>query len=139
MNGPNTAIANWKTQYYLNVTSIYEAMSGTGWYDSGTSANAIVTPLTVAGTTGTQYVFTGWSLGALSSISTLNAIVMTGPVTVTANWQTQYYLTVNSTYGIPGGSGWYNSGTNASATVSPLTVPGAKGTQYIFTGWSGNT
>jgi uncharacterized repeat protein (TIGR02543 family) len=135
---PSIVNGAYETQYYLNVTSVYGTVSGTGWYDSGASANAIVTPITVAGPVGTQYVFTGWSPSTLGSSSTSNTINMTGPMTASAIWQTQYYLTVSSTYGTPDGAGWYNSSANAYVSVSPTTVPGATGIQYVFTGWSGN-
>ena len=52
---------------------------------------------------GTQYVFTGWSGDASGSSSPSNPIIMNGPKTATANWKTQYYLTVSSAYGTVGG------------------------------------
>jgi hypothetical protein len=138
MSGPSTATANWKTQYYLTVSSVYGSTGGQGWYDSGTTAYATVTPLTVAGPSGTQYVFTQWSGDAGGNTSPSNAITMNGPKTATAGWKTQYYLTVSSAYGAVGGQGWYDSGTTAYATVSPLTVSGGSGVQYVFTSWSGD-
>jgi uncharacterized repeat protein (TIGR02543 family) len=136
INAPSTITWTWQTQYYLNVSSANGTAGGAGWYASGTSAYATVTPLTVAGATGTQYVFTGWSGAASGSTSPSNPITMNGPMTATANWQTQYSLTVSSAYGTAGGSGWYNSSASAYATT-PLVVAGATGTQYVFTGWSG--
>ena len=138
MNGAITETASWEHQYYLTVSSPHGTSGGAGWYDSGSSAFAAVTPLTVAGATGTQYVFTGWSGGASGSTSPSNAIVMDGPKTATANWKTQYYLTVSSPHGTSGGAGWYDSGSSAFAAVSPSTVAGASGTQFVFTGWGGN-
>ena len=116
-------------------------LSGAGWYNSGTSAYCYGYPINGGWSsvpTGTQYVFTGWSGDASGTTSSSNAIIMNGPETAIANWQTQYYLTVSSAYGTAGGAGWYNSGTSATATVTPLTVAGATGTQYVFTGWSGD-
>jgi len=138
MNGPKTAAANWKTQYYLTVSSAYGSTGGQGWYDGGSTAYATVSPLTVAGPVGTQYVFTSWSGDASGNTSPSNAIVMNGPKAATANWKTQYYLTVTSAYGTVGGQGWYDSGTTAYATVTPLIVAGSSGTQYVFTQWSGD-
>ncbi len=138
MNGPKTATASWKTQYYLIVTSAYGTVGGQGWYDSGTTAYATVTPLIVAGSSGTQYVFTQWSGDASGNTSPSDPIVMSGPSTANANWKTQYYLTVISVYGSTGGQGWYDTGSTAYATVTPLTVAGPSGTQYVFTSWSGD-
>jgi len=138
MNSAKTATANWKTQYYLTVSSAYGAADGEGWYDFGAAASAIVTPLTVAGDAGTQYVFTGWSGDASGATSPSDAIIMSSPKTATANWKTQYRLTVSSAYGTVGGEDWYDSGASAYANVSPLTVAGDTGTQYVFAGWSGD-
>ena len=133
-----TERAFWEHQYYLTVSSPNGTTTGTGWYDNGTSAYASVGPLTVAGSTGTQYVFASWGGDATGHTSPSNAIVMNGPKTATANWQTQYYLTVNSVHGTTGGTGWYNSSATAHASLTSLTVAGATGTQYVFASWSGN-
>lgn len=140
MNAPITETASWELQYQLTVNSLYGTpgtIGGTaGWFDVGSTAYAVITPTTVAGATGTQYIFTSWSGAASGTGSTSNAIVMNGPETATANWQTQYYLTISSAHGTPSGAGWYNASTDAYAST-PLTVAGAAGTQYVFTSWSG--
>ncbi len=138
MDGNKTAIANWKTQYYLTVSSVHGTPGGEGWYNASDTAYATITPLTVAGPTGVQYVFTGWSEDASGSGSPSDPITMDGPKTAVADWKTQYYLTVVSPYGTPGGEGWYDSGSTAYATVTPLVVSGPPGVQYVFTGWSGD-
>jgi hypothetical protein len=52
---------------------------------------------------------------------------------------TQYYLTVVSPYDTPGGMGWYNSGTNAYATLATGIVDIVPGwMRAVFTGWSGD-
>jgi hypothetical protein len=138
VTGAETITGNYGIQYYLTVTSLYGTVGGQGWYDSGSSANATVTPLTVAGSSGTQYVFAQWSGDASGSTSPSNAITMDGPKNATADWKTQYYLTVSSDYGTFGGQGWYDNGSTAQATVTPLTVAGSSGTQHVFTQWSGD-
>jgi uncharacterized repeat protein (TIGR02543 family) len=138
MSGPKTATANWKTRYYLTVSSAYGTTGGQGWYDNGSTAYATVTPLTVSGPSGTQYVFTQWSGDASGTTSPSDPIVMSGSKTATANWKTQYFLTVTSALGTTGGQGWYDSGATAYATVSPLTVSGPSGTRYVFDHWSGD-
>jgi uncharacterized repeat protein (TIGR02543 family) len=143
MNGSITETASWQLQYQLTIFSSYgTAIGNSTWYPANTYANAVITPTKVGNPenstipVGTQYVFTGWSPDALGTGSTSNAINMTGPMNATANWQTQYYLTVSSAYGTPGGAGFYNSGATEYATT-PLSVS-ASGTQYVFTGWSGD-
>jgi hypothetical protein len=135
---PSNITWNWKTQYYLTVSSAHGTVDGQGWYDSGSTAYATVSPLTVAGGSGTQYVFTMWSGDASGSTSPSSAIVMSGPKTATANWKTQYYLTVSSAYDSPTPtSGWFDSGTGINESVMSL-VSGPSGTQYVCTGWIGS-
>jgi uncharacterized repeat protein (TIGR02543 family) len=148
--GNVTETATWEHQYYLNVTSPYGTAIGSGFYDADSIQFAAVTPTLVGNAqnssvpVGTQYVFSSWGGTVSGTSSTSNPIDMTGPETAIANWQTQYLLTVASAYGTTGGSGFYNSGANVSATVSPLTVGNAQnssvpiGARYVFTSWSGN-
>ena len=107
-----TIIGNYKIQYLLTVNSAHGTPGGAGWYDSGSTPTATITPLTVSGGTGIQYVFTGWSGDASGLTSPSNPITMNGPKTATANWKTQYWITVTSEYGSPTPSGWVDSGQN---------------------------
>ena len=69
--------------------------------------------------------------------ATTATVTMNGPITQTANWQTQYYLTVSGVYGSTTGSGWYNSGATATFNVtSPIS--GGTGVQLAFSSWSGS-
>jgi hypothetical protein len=61
---------------------------------------------------------------------------MDAPITETASWITQYYLTVNSAHGTPSGSGWYNAGADITFSVSSP-VPESIITQHVCTGWTG--
>jgi hypothetical protein len=62
---------------------------------------------------------------------------MNQPKEVTANWDTQYYLTVTSSHDTPQGAGWYNSGSAANFSVtSPADE--TEDTRYLFTQWSGD-
>jgi uncharacterized repeat protein (TIGR02543 family) len=125
-------------QYYLAVISTYSSPSGSGWYNSGSNAQATISPLAVSGGTGTQYVFAGWTGDATGSGSPSNNINMNAPKTATATWTTQYYLTVSSGYSTPSGAGWYNSGATAYAGVSSNIVSGGTSTQYVLSGWTGD-
>jgi PKD repeat protein len=50
----------------------------------------------------------------------------------------QHYLTVVSPYDTPGGEGWYNNGTYASASLASDIVDHGNGTRRVFTHWSGD-
>jgi uncharacterized repeat protein (TIGR02543 family) len=129
-------VGHYKTKYYLTVSSPHGTAGGEGWYYDGSTAYATVTPLTVAGTPGTQYVFTHWSGDATGTTSPSDPIIMNAPKTATANWKTQYYLTVSSDYDSPNPtSGWVDAGSVTASVISPSLGP--EGTRYICTGWTG--
>jgi len=137
MDADHTATAHYVLQYYLTVSSPF-GTTDEGWYDAGTTVYATVTPLTVAGPPGVQYVFAYWSGDATGTTSPSDPIILDGPKTAIANWQTQYYLTVVSPSDTPGGEGWYDSGATAYATLTDGIVSGGAGTRFVFTGWSGD-
>ncbi len=133
----HTITYSWQTQYYLTVTSAYGSPVGYGWYNATLSASFSV-PTPVSGGTGIQYVFSSWAgsgSGAYSGSSSSTSVTMNNPITETASWTTQYYLTVSSFYGTPSGSGWYSSGSLAYAGLNSGTISGS-GVQYVFISWS---
>jgi len=140
-----TITGNYKTQYYLAVSSSYDTPTPTSnWFDSGTSITASVTS-PWAGPVGTRYVCTGWAgtgsvppLGSGASV----AFTITAPSSITWNWKTQYLLTVNTNpFGLSPqpsrnplgeanspGSWWYDAGTSVLLTAKNVTG-------YTFTYW----
>jgi len=92
------------------------------------SSHTIATSSPQSGGTGTQYVWSSWSdSGAIS-----HTITPSTGGTYTANFTTQYFLTMNAGTGgsVSPASGWDNSGANVniSATAS---------NGFSFSGWSG--
>jgi hypothetical protein len=140
-SGGGSVTANYKTQYYLTVVSVYDTPGGTGWYDSGATVSATLANGTVIITPGlVQAVFTGWSGDATGTGLTSNLITMNGPKTAIANWNIQYYLAVvtnpSSLPTIPGAA-WYNNWTIVALTA-PQYVPnatGVGGVRYNFRYW----
>lgn len=93
------------------------------------SSHTIATTSPQSGGSGTQYVWGSWSdTGAPSHM-----VMAYTNVTYTANFTTQYYLTMNAGAGgaVSPAGGWNNSGTNVniSATAS---------NDYSFSGWTGS-
>lgn len=85
-----------------------------------------------SGTTGTQYVYSSWSDGGSRSHT---ITIPSSNATYTANFTTQYSLTVSSNptnWGTtnPSGQSWRNSGI-VSITAAPYT-------NYTFSNWSGD-
>ncbi|HYS72320.1 MAG TPA: hypothetical protein VEM95_07845, partial [Thermoplasmata archaeon] len=135
---PTSLTASFQVQYQLSVSTSRGAafcdVVGC-WYDAGGTATFAVDSTIVGGTPGTRYRFTGWAGDSTSTYSP-GAILMNGPKSVTAEWQTEYLLTVESSYGTPTGGGWY--AVDSTATASVESTASANGTTYRFAGWTGD-
>ena len=138
MDGPKTAVANWKTQYHFEVLSMYGSPSPTsGWYDAGSSITASVNS-PVSGPTGTRYICTGWTgTGSVPPSGTDTSVTFTlnAPSNITWNWKTQYLLTVvtdpadlsppptrnPSGEAGPANGWWYDATTSVTLTAQSVT------------------
>ena len=138
VSGPSAYEAVFRLEHLLTLISPHGTVSGAGWYPAGAAATFLVGPPIVSGTTGTRYVFTGWT-GDVTTAATVGVVSMDAPKTVTAEWGTEHELTTTSARGTPTGTGWYAADTLAPFSVSPATVDGATGTRYVFLGWSGDS
>lgn len=140
MDEPKTAIANWKTQYYLTITSTSGGVtdpSSSGWYDAETLVSTTAIPET-------DYLFDHWELDG-------TPVGSTNPCNVTMNTAhrlhavfeylpptpSTYYLTVGTdpinVISISG-EGWYEENENVSITA-PDNVDVITGIRYRFTHW----
>ncbi|MCD6117076.1 T9SS type A sorting domain-containing protein, partial [bacterium] len=146
MDAPKSVTANFSIGGNTSAITIQTSPSGLGFTADGTSYTAphtftwaegsshtIEVSSPQSGASGIRYVYSSWSDGGDQSHA---YTVPSSDETVTANFTTQYQLTVNSSYGSPTGDGWYDEGTSATFAV---TTPesGSSGTRYIFTGWTG--
>jgi len=139
---------NYKTQYYLTVSSPYDSPTPTsGWFDSGTPITASVTS-PWSGPTGTRYVCTGWTgTGSVPAFGTATTATFTinQVSSITWKWKTQYLLTVRTDptglspqptrnpAGEAGSGGWwYDNSTSVQLTAE--TVAG-----YDFLNWDVDT
>ena len=137
IDNPKSITANWITQYQLTVTSTYGSPVGDNWYDTGSSATASVTTPTDGGV-GTRYVFTSWT-GDMTSTSATITIVMDGPHTLTANWKTQYYLTINANGGtIDHASNWFDEDSSVNVGATSVANEVANKSRLSFKGWGGD-
>jgi len=85
---------------------------------------------------GSRSVFIRWNDGSTSNPRTVDII---SDLTLSAQFKDQYYLSVDSAYGLTGGYGWKDAGTYAYAMLNSDIVEGDEGTRYVFTGWSGDS
>ncbi len=138
VSGSGSVTGNYRIQYYLAVVSPYATRGGAGWYDSGSTAYATVSISIVDHGNGTRRIFTNWSGDATGTGITSDPITMNAPKTATANWKTQYYLTVATD---PTGlspaptpsSNWYDNCTYVVVTAPNQSYLGA--VEYDFVYW----
>jgi PKD repeat protein len=125
MDANHTATAHYTLQYYLTVTSVHDTPTpASGWFNAAADVTASVTS-PWAGSAGTRYVCTGWTgTGSVpsSGSTTSVAFIINAPSTITWNWKTQYYLTVETNppdIADIAGEGWYDPSTNVALTAPP--------------------
>lgn len=143
MDGPKNVVANFKTQYLLTVANLGATpASSEMWVDAGSKATSPSTPEMVPLEAGKRVVFTGWSLEGVPLQGNPITITMDGPKKVSANYMTQYFLSVKSEMGAPKGEGWYDAGSTATYSVTtPIAMGGAMGSlgaRYVLRGWTGD-
>ena len=129
----------------FTVTAGTSYCSSTGSYTTSKTLSLIVSPIggaelcavgfdsTISGTTGTRYVFQGWSDNG--NVDNPRVFWMPPkPTTYSANFQAQYYLTTSASPGgtISPGSGWFN-GLGLPLQVTATPDPG-----YAFAGFTGD-
>jgi len=128
----------YETQYLFTVSTdpaSITQVTGGGWFSSGASAQTSQAPQTITGGAGTQYSFKGWEVdGVLQSGSTVT-LTMDKPHTAIAKYTTQYQLVVDSPYGTPQGTGFYDAGSTAQFSV---TSPVGFLIQQVFVKWEGD-
>lgn len=147
MDAPKTAIANWKTEHQLTVrtsglgTYVTEVYNGATFLGTATDAtpysdwfeedSLILLNVTSPITDGLKrFVFTHWSGDATGTVRPVSVSMGTAK-DITANYKTQFYLTVRvdppGITTIPG-EGWYDNCTGVE-----LTAPTVAG--YDFLNW----
>ncbi len=84
---PKTLRTEWRTQYFVSVTSQFGETRGSGWHDSGSSV-----PVNVSSTVNgilVRQVFDGWR-GDLHADSPDTRVLVDSPKVITAKWRTDY-------------------------------------------------
>jgi len=138
MDNPYVISIDWKNQFYLDVNSKYSKVEGSGFYDEGDVVVASIdSEMQSTGIAGTRLIFDGWH-GDINSDGINVQVTMDGPKLLEGVWKKQFQLTVNSEYGIPSGTGWYNEGEVATFGTNIPRDPAGLWQQNTFQGWSGD-
>ncbi len=122
----------------VNPSSLQSAVTvtGAGSYNQGGSATFSTSQNVIQVSQNTRYVFSNWA-GDYSGQGLNGTVTMNSAKAVTAVYQIQYYLTVNSPSNVPSilGSGWYNANDSATLTV-PSQIVGDTESRLVFNGWN---
>jgi hypothetical protein len=108
------------------------------FYWESNTVHTLTAQSPVLGTTGTRYIYNNWAAPSIGTVSSQTFVyaVPSSAETLTANYKTQYYLTVdNGGMGSTSGQGWYDQGTQASFNINPTLITGTP--PYAFTRWVG--
>jgi hypothetical protein len=138
-------VGTYKTQFYLTLATSPSGVtspSGEEWYYNGTDASISTDGFVDIMAEASRYRFNGWTTTNMPEISDSNSLSTTVRIdrakTVTANYLIQYYLLVVSSYDWPTPtSGWFDSGTAITASVTSPWPLEATDTRYACTGWTG--
>jgi hypothetical protein len=95
----------------------------------------IEVPSEIPGADNTKLAFSNWSnFGNANPLR----VLMNSTLDITAKFTSEYWVSVNSPYGSPTGSGWYVQGANATFAVnSPIHL--GNGTKRVFVQWDGDS
>jgi hypothetical protein len=84
---PRNITAKWNDKYYLDIRSPEGEVKGVGWYDPGSVVPiSVIKPSEPPGMWA-KYSFVGWS-GAIESKNPSAKLIMGGPRSVVAEWET---------------------------------------------------
>ena len=139
--------ANYLAQFFVDVSSPYGAVSGSGWYDFGDSLYVTLDQSVVNSSSGIRQVFTGWGEDASGNNLTSDVITLDGPKSAVALWKKQFLVTFNQT-GLPIDQNativvdssnhelpfslWADEGTSINYVYPNIVVDGV-GSKYVLT------
>lgn len=134
----------YKIQFHLSVVANplnVTHPSGEGWYYNGTDAQISASEFIEIIPSSSRHRFNNWTAADTTEVvnptSHSTTVRIDESKTVTANYLTEYYLAVMSTYGSPTpSSGWFESGKLIEASIASP-IAGSTGTRYFCDGWTG--
>jgi hypothetical protein len=132
---------SYAPEYMLTVENPYgQSVDKTGWRQQDSTVS-LSTAERVETSSTERNIFKAWNIDGSEMATNAPTLTMNAPHKAVAVYQTQYYLDLKSEFNQPQGSGWYNKGSEATASISPQAeMPGfwgALGGGYICDSWTG--
>jgi len=100
INGPISEHASWIHQFFMDVSSPYGVVNGSGWFNASDTRVASIDAAVIDLSPGIRVVFSGWSGDASGSGLFSDVIVMDQPLSAVALWKKQFFVVFNQT-GLP--------------------------------------
>ncbi|RKZ34649.1 hypothetical protein DRQ33_01710, partial [bacterium] len=141
LSEPDTIIAHFSVNYWLEVNSSINETWGTGWYPAGDSAFFGVAPR-ILQSENARYKFDSWvgyGSGAYSGSDISTYATISEPTEQYAQWNREYNVIVSSPYGEVSGSGWYAHGETAEIQCVPDTIYLNPVSRKVFWQWTGSS
>ncbi len=131
----NTTItAHYDIQYYLTIDSDFGNPEGEGWYNKDTKVGFSVDEIDKQGFT--KKTFNKWT-GDFEGYSNSDSVILNKPKTITAVWDTEYFIELLSDYGTTSGQGWYPEGSEVTFSISPIIQTIGDTIKHVFIKWRG--
>jgi peptidoglycan/xylan/chitin deacetylase (PgdA/CDA1 family) len=140
LSGPVNQTAIWKHEFRLTVSAKTGNTStplSDNWYEAGSVAN--IEAVSPSAESGERFIWSEWKgtgSGSYSGSNTAASVTMNSQITQVATWIPQYFVNVSSVSGKTGGTGWYNWGATAYATLDTQIANVSSDIRYFFEGWS---
>ncbi len=124
--------AVWEKEYLITIRTAPGKKAEEKWLPQGTTLEARVDRETVQIDENQRYRFKGWT-GTVSATQNPLHLTVNGPANITASWALQYRVSAIDPYGTPTGAGWYDKGSVATISTSPLAA--GFPVRHVFTHW----
>ena len=119
---PVDILAEYKTQYYIEVSSKYGSVSGSGWYDEGSKAEIRIDEVYISIDEDSRYAFSSWEPLGLSK--PVCEVPVNAPMEIEAKWVIQYRVTAASPYGdVSISDEWISEGSEVEIRLSRTYIP----------------
>jgi len=131
-------IALFKTQHFLKSISDNGVVLGAGWHDAGAPVSFEIENEIVLDKRDetVRYVFNSWDQGDYIN-SAQNSIDFVNPITIKANWDTEYKLDLTTNvpdYDLSGG-GWHSQNKNVFLIADDSLQSPKSDVNYVFDKW----
>ena len=126
----------WDKQYRLQAETNTTADSKSGWYDVGKTVTLKV-PKVWNESDSVRYRFLSWQNDGNAETQlkdTSMTILMTGPLHVEVDWQTEYRVQLSSQHLSVHGAGWYTAGVPVTIQADTIVQSNASH-RYVFDQW----